>query len=155
MVTIKKVLEEGCELDSVRNLFSAYNKELNENLCFQDFAAELGNPLLKYAAPNGFIFLALEEQTPAGCIALKPLEEGVCEMKRLYVPPEFRGHGIGEQLVLLLIDEARKAGYHTMRLDTLERLQPAIKLYRRYGFTDARAYYHNPLPGVVYMEKKL
>lgn len=156
MATIKPITEEGPELDSIRELFSAYHEELGENLCFQDFAAELANPLAKYAPPQGFIFLALENNTPAGCIALKPLAEpGVCEMKRLYVPPAFRSHGIGEQLVLRLLHEARNAGYHTMRLDTLHRLQPAIMLYRRHGFTDAQAYYTNSLPGVVYMEKKL
>jgi putative acetyltransferase len=155
MIQIKKITETGTDLDEIRILFSAYEKELGENLCFQDFGSELKNPLTKYAPPKGLLFLALENDNTAGCIALQPLEEGVCEMKRLYVSPGFRSRGIGEKLVALLLEEAAKLGYITMRLDTLTRLQSAIKIYRAFGFTDVSAYYKNPLPGVVYMEKVL
>jgi putative acetyltransferase len=152
MIQIKKITEAGEDLDDVRILFGGYEKELGENLCFQNFAAELKNPLTKYAPPKGLLFIARENDNISGCIALQPLEEGVCEMKRLYVSPCFRGIGIGEKLVALLLEEARKLGYTTMRLDTLSRLQSAIKIYRAFGFTDVSAYYKNPLPGVVYME---
>lgn len=156
MAQIKKIIAEGEQLDSVRRLFAAYEAGLGENLCFQGFAAELDNPLKKYGAPCGALFLALEENEYVGCIALQPLaEEGACEMKRLFVEPAFRGRGIGEQLVAHLLTEARVLGYRTMKLDTLTRLQPAIKMYRAFGFTDISAYYENPLPEVVYMEKIL
>lgn len=156
MAQIKKIITEGEELDDIRRLFAAYEADLGENLCFQGFAAELDNPLAKYGTPGGALFLAAEENEPVGCIALQPLaEEGACEMKRLYVLPAFRGRGIGEQLVTHLLTEARVMGYQTMKLDTLNRLQSAIKMYHAFGFTDTSAYYQNPLPGVKYMEKRL
>lgn len=156
MLQIKKIIEEGAELDAVRRLFTDYQKELNVDLCFQSFDEELEQPLSKYGPPKGVIFLAVEDDQPAGCIALKPLEEkAVCEMKRLYVPPGFRGRGIGEQLVSALLNEARKLGYKTMKLDTITRLQSAIKMYKAYGFNEISAYYNNPTEDVVYMEKKL
>jgi GNAT superfamily N-acetyltransferase len=87
---------------------------------------------------------------------LQPLTEaGVCVLKRLYVVPTFRKYGIGRKLVEAILDDANTLGYHTMKLDTLDRLQPAIQLYRQFGFTDASAYYANPLEGVVYMQKQL
>jgi putative acetyltransferase len=156
MPQIYRITGEGPQLEIVRTLFADYQQELGENLCFQNFDAEVANPLLKYAPPMGLLILAQQEDKPAGCIALQPLTEaGVCEMKRLYVPPGMRGKGIGEHLVVLLINEARLLGYHTMRLDTLTRLQSAIKIYKGFGFTEVAAYNNNPLPGVVYMEKKL
>lgn len=156
MLQVKKITEEGPELEAVRRLFTDYQKELNVDLCFQDFSKELAQPLDKYGPPGGVIFLAVYHNEPAGCIALKPLkEEGVCEMKRLYVPPGFRGHGIGEQLVTALLDAARSLGYKTMKLDTITRLQSAIRMYKAYGFEEIPAYYNNPNEDVVYMEKKL
>lgn len=156
MLQVKKITEEGPELEAVRRLFSDYQEELGVDLCFQGFDRELAQPLSKYGAPNGVVFLAFYHNEPAGCIALKPLEEeGVCEMKRLYVPPVYRGHGIGEQLVTALLDAARELGYKTMKLDTLARLQSAIKMYKAYGFEEVPAYYNNPNEDVVYMEKKL
>lgn len=153
---IKKIIEEGAELEAVRRLFTDYQKELNVDLCFQSFDKELEQPLTKYGPPKGAIFLAVEDDQPAGCIALKPLtEEIVCEMKRLYVPPGFRGRGIGEQLVTALLNEARELGYKTMKLDTITRLQSAIKMYKAYGFIEIPAYYNNPTEDVVYMEKAL
>jgi putative acetyltransferase len=156
MIALKHIITEGAELEIVRHLFKAYATELNVDLCFQGFDAELAAPLKKYGRPMGSLLLAYYNNEPAGTIALQALkEEGVCEMKRLYVVPQFRKAGIGEQLVDQLLQDAIQLGYTTMKLDTLERLQPAIKLYLRKGFVITTAYYTNPLPGVVYMEKLL
>jgi GNAT superfamily N-acetyltransferase len=156
MIRLEHITETHAGLATVRQLFLDYQQELNADLCFQSFEAELKDPLKKYGAPTGSLILAYYHNQPAGCIALQPLAEaGVCEMKRLYVVPAFRKYGIGRQLVQAIVDDANTLGYHTMKLDTLDRLQPAIQLYRQFGFTDASAYYANPLDGVVYMQKQL
>jgi GNAT superfamily N-acetyltransferase len=156
MLDIQKVTTHGPALESVKDLFKAYLHELNEDLCFQSFDSEIDNPLYKYSAPTGALFIAIYNATPVGCIALQPLQEaGTCEMKRLYVDPEYRKFGIGDALVQALLLEAKTLGYLTMKLDTLDRLQAALKLYLKYGFETVTAYYDNPLPGVVYMQKEL
>jgi len=156
MLTIHQIITESDELNFIRTLFSEYSDELQEDLCFQSFDEELQNPLKKYGEPNGCLLLAYWNNEAAGCIALQPLQQqGVCEMKRLYVRPAYRKHKIGEELVKALLLKAVEKGYQKMLLDTLERLQPAIKLYAKYGFVNTSAYYQNPLPNVVYMEKVL
>jgi putative acetyltransferase len=115
----------------------------------------LADPLKKYGAPNGALFIAYYNNEVAGCIALQPLQDGSCEMKRLYVKPDFRKHKIGAALVQQLLITAKTLGYKKMKLDTLERLQAAISLYKKYGFMVTTAYYQNPLQEVVYMEKEL
>jgi ribosomal protein S18 acetylase RimI-like enzyme len=143
-------------LGFIRQLFRVYEKELDENICFQRFEEELNNPLKKYGPPSGDLLLACWNDEPAGCIALTAMQKkGVCEMKRLYVKPEFRKNKIGKMLVEKLLTSAKEMGYTTLRLDTLTKLQPAIRLYENYGFVHISAYYQNPLPGVVYMEKRL
>ena len=156
MLEIQKVTTEGAALESVKDLFKAYLGELNEDLCFQSFDSEIDNPLYKYSAPVGALYIAYYNATPVGCIALQPLQEvQTCEMKRLYVAPAFRKLGVGDALVKVLLQEAQLLGYTTMKLDTLERLQAAIQLYQKFGFETVTAYYDNPLPSVVYMQKKL
>lgn len=156
MLDIQKVTTEGPALESIKSLFKAYLTELNEDLCFQSFDSEIDNPLYKYSAPVGALFIASYNAIPVGCIALQPLQEPqTCEMKRLYVDPEYRNLKIGDALVKALLQEAQSLGYTTMKLDTLERLQAAINLYLKFGFETVTAYYDNPLPSVVYMQKKL
>jgi ribosomal protein S18 acetylase RimI-like enzyme len=156
MLDIQKVTTQGPALESIITLFKAYLGELNEDLCFQSFDSEIDNPLYKYSAPAGALFIATYNATPVGCIALQPLPEaGTCEMKRLYVNPEYRKLGIGDALVKALLLEAKILDYTLMKLDTLERLQAAIKLYQKFGFETVNAYYNNPLPGVVFMQKEL
>ena len=156
MVQLIRVEREGDELTTVRQLFREYGAELNEDLCFQSFDAELHNPLKKYGPPAGVLLLALWEGEAAGCIALQPLPTpGDCEMKRLYVRAGYRRYGIGRILVDALLEEARRRNYTHMKLDTLQRLQPAIRLYEQYGFVHIAPYYANPIDDVVYMEKKL
>ncbi|MBX9891316.1 MAG: GNAT family N-acetyltransferase [Chitinophagaceae bacterium] len=154
MIRLEHITEANAGLEIVRQLFLDYQQELNADLCFQSFEAELKDPLKKYGPPTGSLLLAYYQDQPAGCIALQPLPEaGVCEMKRLYVVPSFRKFGIGRKLVQAILDDAKALGYHIMKLDTLDRLQPAIQLYKAFGFTDASAYYANPLEGVVYMQR--
>ncbi|RXK60827.1 GNAT family N-acetyltransferase [Lacibacter luteus] len=156
MTELIYIQQEGWLLDEVRKLFREYELELDENLCFQSFEEELKNPLRKYGPPRGVIYLAKWNNEVAGCVALQPLRErGACEMKRLYVKPHYRKHKIGKVLVEQLIKDAQMLGYTKMKLDTLEKLQPAIGLYKQYGFVETTSYYENPLDGVVYMEKEL
>jgi putative acetyltransferase len=156
MLDIQKVTTEGHALESIKSLFKAYLLELNEDLCFQSFDSEIDNPLYKYSAPLGALFIAYHNAIPIGCIALQPLQDPqTCEMKRLFVVSQYRKMGAGDSLIKALLQEAQTLGYSTMKLDTLERLQAALKLYLKFGFETVTAYYNNPLPGVVYMQKKL
>ena len=156
MLQIKHITTEGAELETARHLFKEYSDELAVDLCFQSFDAELKDPLKKYGPPQGSLLLAYYNGVAVGTVALQQLpEEGVCEMKRLYVQPAFRKYKIGDALVAEIVKEAKRLGYAKMKLDTLERLQVAIHLYLKHGFEITTAYYHNPLPEVVYMEKLL
>lgn len=156
MLQIISITEEGLLMDEIRTLFRAYERELEENLCFQSFEEELKDPLKKYGPPRGVLYIATWNAETAGCIALMPLQDAAtCEMKRLYVRPAFRKHKIGKALVEQLLKDAEQFGYEKMKLDTLQKLQPAIGLYKQYGFVETTAYYENPLQGVVYMEKLL
>jgi GNAT superfamily N-acetyltransferase len=156
MLSIKHIIEEGEGLDTVRELFREYEKELDENICFQSFEEELKDPLKRYGPPDGDLLLAYWDDEIAGCIALKRMKDsGACEMKRLYVRPAFRKNKIGRLLIEDLLTSAREKSYTKMRLDTFLKLQAAMHLYQQYGFKNISAYYNNPLPGVVYMEKEL
>jgi ribosomal protein S18 acetylase RimI-like enzyme len=155
MLTIKAITTEGEELGIIRSLFRDYQHELNEDLCFQSFDDELQHPLNKYAPPKGALFLAYWNNDVAGCIALQDIGRGNCEMKRLYVKPSLRKHKIGEALAIKILHTAKSLGYSTMKLDTLQKLQPAIRLYKKLGFTETDSYYNNPIVEVVYMEKNL
>jgi putative acetyltransferase len=136
-------------------LFKEYEKQLNVDLCFQDFETELANLPGVYAPPEGCMLLAEYDNKIAGCVTLKKIDEGICEMKRLYVRPDFRGKSIGRELSEAIVEEARKMGYAKMRLDTLTRLTEAITLYRSMGFKEIKPYVFNPLDDVVYMELEL
>ncbi len=156
MLRIKHITEEGKELDIIRDLFREYEKELNEDICFQSFENELQEPLKKYGLPYGDLMLAYWNGEVAGCIALTKMKEaGACEMKRLYVRPGFRKNKIGRLLIEELLNSAKERNYEKMRLDTFLKLQAAVHLYEQFGFKNISAYYNNPLQGVVYMEKEL
>jgi len=155
MLSIQSITTESAELDIIRQLFLDYQQELNEDLCFQSFEAELQHPLEKYGGAKGALLLAYWNNEVAGCIALCNLGNNVCEMKRLYVKPALRQHKIGQALAEEVLQQAKEKGYTTMKLDTLQKLSPAIQLYRKLGFTETTAYYHNPIAAVVYMEKTL
>ena len=149
-------VESGPALDQIRALFLEYAKSLDFNLCFQNFDKELRELPGEYALPHGRLILCEFNGKPAGCIALKPLEPGICEMKRLYVRPESRGSQLGFKLATHLIDEARRAGYTSMRLDTIRgSMDKAIALYRSLGFKEIPPYYPNPIANAVYFELSL
>ena len=144
------------QIETVRSLFVEYQQWLNFSLCFQGFDQELASLPGKYASPNGRIYCADVDHAIAGCIALRPMsDDGICEMKRLFVRDEFRGKGIGRMLAEQIIVDATTIGYTAMRLDTLQRMETARALYKKLGFTVVPAYYNNPMDEVVYMELKL
>ncbi len=138
-----------------RELFEEYAAQLGVDLCFQNFSQELATLPGAYAAPDGCILLARLNENPAGCVALRKIGEGVCEMKRLYVRPEFHGQGIGRALAEAIIACARERGYEKMRLDTLPSMRAAVALYQSLGFVERDAYYFNPTPDVIYFELAL
>lgn len=156
MSTVIVLADKREQIDAVRELFLEYAKSLNFNLCFQSFEKELAELPGDYKSPDGMLLLALSDGQPAGCIALHRLEEGICEMKRLYVRLEFRGTGIGSQLVRRLIESAVAMGYNRMRLDTVaEEMQDALRMYRRLGFVEIPPYRENPMPSALYLELDL
>jgi ribosomal protein S18 acetylase RimI-like enzyme len=149
-------IESGPGIEEIRALFLEYARSLNFSLCFQNFDKELRDLPGEYRPPDGRLILCQVEGKAAGCIALKRLEPQVCEMKRLYVRWEFRGHELGRKLVLHLIEEARRAGYTAMRLDTVRgTMDAAIALYRSLGFREIPAYYKSPVPDALFLELDL
>jgi len=123
------------------------------NLCFQNFEQELATLPGDYAPPHGRLLLAEYESTLAGCVALHEWEAGICEMKRLYLRPSFRGKGLGRVLAEAIITEARNIGYQRMRLDTIEPImKDAVEMYRKLGFREIAPYRLNPIAGAMYME---
>lgn len=153
------------DLEATRRLFLEYAASLGFSLCFQGFEQELSGLPGRYAPPSGEILLAescgaspagsTEAGRAVGVIALRGLDAETCEMKRLYVRPEMRGHALGRRLAVALVERAREVGYRRMRLDTVESMSAAIALYVSLGFREIEAYYDNPLPGVRYFELEL
>lgn len=146
---------EGPDLEDVRALFREYAEWVAVDLSFQGFAEELAGLPGEYRAPAGTLILAVVEQVPAGCIAVRPWQQRACEMKRLYVRKAFQGHGCGGVLVAKAIQWAKGAGYDRMLLDTLPTMRAAQHLYERLGFREVEAYRFNPIPGTRYMELPL
>lgn len=145
--------ESVFEIAQIRELFSEYAESLGFSLCFQGFDRELAGLPGDYGPPAGRLLFAKYGSEAAGCIALHPLEPRVCEMKRLYVRPRFRGRSLGRLLAARVIAEAKGIGYSRMRLDTVEpRMKNAVELYRALGFREIGAYRPNPIEGAMYME---
>jgi len=148
--------EEHVQFDQIRTLFREYGASLGFSLCFQSFDAELAGLPGEYAPPEGRLLLAFCNSTPAGCVALRKIENGICEMKRLYVRPPFRGRGLGRDLVLTLIEQARQSLYERMRLDTIAAsMTEAVGLYRSLGFLDIAPYRGKHIPGAIFLELDL
>jgi len=151
--------QDAADLEAIGALFAEYARSLGFSLDYQGFDAELADLPGKYGPPGGALLLARVMGAAAGTVALRQLDDGICEMKRLYVRPQFRGqrtedgHSIGRALAHRIVDTARQLGYRCLRLDTIgATMEPAVKLYRSMGFVDIAPYYQSPVPGTVYME---
>ncbi|HEV8139843.1 MAG TPA: GNAT family N-acetyltransferase, partial [Pyrinomonadaceae bacterium] len=132
----------AAHINQARELFREYEAWLNLDLCFQNFENELAELPGAYAPPTGRLLLAFEDNELAGCVALRRLSDDVCEMKRLFLRPQFHGRGLGRELAERIIEEGRAIGYQKMRLDTLsEQMGSAIRLYSALGFQQIAPYY--------------
>ncbi len=139
----------------MRGLIEEYVQSLGIDLSFQEIDSELADLAATYGPPGGRLLLADVDGAIAGCVALRPLEAGRCEMKRLYVRPDFRGTGLGKALALAVIAAARDLGYTSMRIDTLPQMGAARKLYETLGFREIEPYRFNPVLGTAFMELAL
>ncbi|MDP4075028.1 GNAT family N-acetyltransferase [Acidovorax sp. A1169] len=146
----------AAEMETVREIFREYAATLGVDLAFQDFEAELASLPGDYAAPRGHLLLAQVDGAVAGCCALRPLDAAdypnASEMKRLYVRKAFRGFGLGRELAEAMLDQARRAGYACVLLDTLDDMESARALYTDLGFEEIPPYYHNPIAGSHYLK---
>lgn len=142
---------DTAELEQVRQFFRNYAAWLGVDLSYQNFDEEMSTLPGRYAAPQGRLFYAEVDGQGAGCVGIRPLAEGVCELKRLYVDPAFRGLGVGRELALAAIRAARKIGYRKILLDTLPAMRIAVKLYRELGFAEAPAYYQTAVEGTQFL----
>ncbi len=147
--------EQPEQIAAIRALFREYAASLPIDLGYQGFEAELAALPGAYAPPQGRLLLALVAGEAAGCVALRPLSETICEMKRLYVRPSFRREGLGQRLASQIVAEATAIGYELMRLDTLPTMRSAIRLYESLGFTRCAPYYPTPITETVFMERRL
>jgi ribosomal protein S18 acetylase RimI-like enzyme len=138
-----------------RAMFEEYSRAIDIDLRFQDFAAELDRLSVMYAPPAGALLLARSDAGVAGCAGLRKLRDDICEMKRLYVRPEFRGRHLGRRMAEEIARRARELGYRTLVLDTLGTMEAAQGLYVSMGFKPATSYYVNPLPNVKYFSLDL
>jgi GNAT superfamily N-acetyltransferase len=146
---------DACESDDVRSMLRAYSASLPFELDFQDFDRELAELPGAYAPPRGALLVARIDGELAGCVALRPLGEDVCEMKRLFVLPAARGAGLGRRLATAIVAEARRLGYARMLLDTTPGMETAQALYEELGFEETAAYRHNPVPGTRFLALQL
>jgi len=153
-INIKEVAGTS-DLDAVRILFREYADSLVFDLFFQDFEKELESLPGRYAVPEGCLLVAENQDGIVGCVAVRKTDNGLCEMKRLFVRPEYRGTGIGRRLAMEIIQTAIRLGYSRMRLDTTPSMSTATSLYRSLGFYDTEPYCYNPVPGAVYLELDL
>lgn len=143
------------DMEDLRRLIREYVGSMSLDLSFQGLEEELDSLPGKYAEPDGAVIVACEGDELCGCIALRRLDEGVCEMKRLFVRDSHKGMGIGRELARRIVEEAGIKGYKAMRLDTLSSMKAALALYRSLGFRETSPYIYNPIEGAVYMEKSL
>jgi len=158
-ITLVRVVDADQGMAAAREILREYARSLDVDLCFQNFEAELAALPGEYAAPAGRLLLAHVDGALAGCGGLRALPDvdyaNACEMKRLYVRPAFRRFGLGRLLAEALLDEARRAGYSVMLLDTLNEMESARELYARLGFEEVAPYYFNPIPGAHYLKVDL
>lgn len=138
-----------------RGIIEDYERWLGIDLCFQNFKRELDTLETMYGPPKGALLIAEMDGEDAGCVALRDMGEGVAEMKRLYVAPDYRGLGIGRSLTEEFISVARSLGYAAIRLDTIPRLGVAYTIYQKFGFRKIKPYTFNPDPDAIFLELTL
>ena len=155
MTVLVRPAQSAGDITEARRLFREYEASLDVDLRYQGFEREVAELPGAYAPPRGRLLLAVDDSASAGCVALRPLGEGVCEMKRLYVRPAARGKRVGRLLAEAVIGEARAIGYSRMRLDTLPSMKDAQALYRLLGFQEIAPYYASPVAGTRFMELAL
>lgn len=142
-------------IEAAKKLIREYAQSLEFDLGFQDFDKEMENFPGEYALPRGCLYIAMDENQPIGCVALRDLGQGICEMKRLYVKPLFRGQKVGKLLAEVIIKTARDMGYNYMRLDTIPSMKHANMLYNTLGFKQIAPYRFNPIEGATFFELNL
>ncbi len=140
------------EIEQIRNLFREYAASLEFDLEFQDFAEELQTLPGSYARPEGELFLCEEDGVSIGCAALRRIDPDICELKRMYLKPEWRGKGLGKVIAFEVIKHAQELGYKKIRLDTIATMKEAIALYEKIGFKEIAPYRYNPIKGAKFME---
>lgn len=150
-----RTVQDGPQLELVRALFVEYQKSLGISLCFQDFDEELRTLPGRYALPAGRLYLGLMDDVPGACAAIRPLANGMCEAKRLFVRERYRALGFARMLMKQAIIDARAMGYTHMLLDTLPEMVAAQTLYQSLGFVDIDAYTENPIKGTRFMQLSL
>ena len=143
------------EYAEASSLFKEYAEWLNIDLSFQNFAEELLQLKEMYSNPNGAIFLLQQGEDFIGCVAIRKKEEGIAELKRMYIKPTTRKTGGGTLLLEKALVAAKRLGYKLIRLDTLSNMTPAINLYKKHGFYEIQPYYFNPQKNAVFFEKEL
>lgn len=148
--------ESEAEIEEAKAIFREYEQWLGLSLCFQSFEEELASLPGFYAPPDGRLYLARIDGETVGCIGLRKLSDGICEMKRLYLREAARGKGVGQALIEKVIADAREIGYAKMRLDTFPpKMGKAVSLYESHGFYEIEPYYENPHGDTLFMEKQL
>ncbi|RGY98437.1 GNAT family N-acetyltransferase [Clostridium sp. AM58-1XD] len=148
-----KIVDGNFYLDEIKDLIIEYTESLGRDLAFQNLTEELCDLKGKYTSPNGEILAAVtDEGQVIGCVAFHRHTDSRCEMKRLYVKPEFRKMNAGQNLIEAIIQIAKRNGFREMVLDTIKPLESAVRLYRKYGFDETAAYYDNPMDDVIYMK---
>lgn len=147
-----KMVDSDELIEQTRKIFREYQESIETDLCFQKFEEELASLPGKYSLPQGRLYLTFIDDEIVGCVALRPMEDKNCEMKRLYVRPEYRGIGLGRILAEKIINDAKEIGYKKMFLDTLDTMTFAVKLYNKLGFQDSHEYCFNPIEGAIFME---
>jgi ribosomal protein S18 acetylase RimI-like enzyme len=149
------LIRDAADMNDVRTLFREYAQAQGHAVCFQQLETELSGLPGAYAAPRGRLLMAVDDATMAGCVAIRPLTQVTCEMKRLYVRPAFRSTGLGRQLTMEALAEARAIGYGRLVLDTLPTMTEAIALYRSLGFHQIARYNDNHFEGTIFLERRL